>query len=410
MRKHRGYRRKPIKIYPLPEAVTGGKPWAVREAAEHETPHVDLGTYSMAIPVEETAEAAWIRLHEMAHARWTPVNAGKTAAAEGVQPLTANACEDARIHRKLADAEFPIGRALTPDDMGKLAEHFEAGRLNPLDASRLLMASIGTGDERDIAALVRTLDGGASIEEITRDVWRRCFGKRRPAFSKTVEAAVAIEEWFATPPDPEVLESMEGPLERLAQADRGHRPKGEAVWGTMYVETPPRPLSLPARIRTRTRRALQEGSFPRNWHRLPIDGAVFSRKTRRLAGGAVLIDQSGSMSLSAEDVLAIVVAAPAAIVATYAGRGTFGTLRVLAKDGKRVNDGDVHLAMGGNTVDGPALEWIGRMPGPRFWVSDGLATSLGGDAIRSAAAIAMRRDIRRVDNVSGLVEALAERR
>ena len=409
-RRHRGYRRKPIRILPLPEAVSGGKPWTVREAAKSETPHVDLGTYAMAIPIDETPESAWIRLHEMAHARWTPVNSGKTAAAEGIEPLTANACEDARIHRKLRDAEFPIGRALTPDDMAKLAEIFDRGMMEPLDSARLLMASIGTGDERGIAELISAIEGGRAIVDVTRDVWRQAFGKRRPAFGKTIEAGKALEDWFKTPPDPEVLESMEDPLGRLPDYDTGKRGAGETVWGAMNVETPPRPLSLPARIRRRTRRALPEGSFPRNWHRLPVDGAVFSRKAKRLPGGAVLIDQSGSMSLSAEDVLAIVSAAPAAIVATYAGDARTGTLRVLAMNGKRVNDADVHLEMGGNTVDGPALEWIGRFPGPRFWVSDGLAFGISGDSIRDAAKLAMKHDIRRVDTCADLIEAMADHR
>lgn len=408
-RKHRGYRRKPVRIYPLPEAVSGGKPWKVREAAEHETPHVDLGTYSMAIPIEETREAAWIRLHEMAHARWTPVNAHKTAAAEGLQPLTVNAAEDARIHRKLRDAGFPIGRALTEDEAAKMAEHIASGMLEPLDAARLLMASIGTGDEPGIAAAIGEMEGGPSIVEITRDVWRQAFGKRRPAFPKTIEAGKALEDWFLKPPDPEILEAMEDPLGKLPQYDTGRRAPGETVWGTMTIETPPRPLALPARIRRRVRRALPEGSFPRNWHRLPVDGAVFSRKAKRVPGGSVLIDQSGSMSLSPADVLAIVSAAPAAIVATYAGDARTGVLRVLAMNGKRVNDADVHLTQSGNTVDGPALEWIARFPGPRFWVSDGLAYGVAGDAVRDAAKIAMRHSIRRVDTCADLVEAMRDR-
>lgn len=407
-RKRRAGIPRPVRIYPLPEAVSGGKGWKVRETREHEVPHVDLSTYGMAIPVDDDPVSAWIRLHEMAHARWTPVNAGTTAAAEGVQPLTANACEDARIHRKLRDAGFRLGRALTDTDFAKLAEHFAL--MEPIDASRLLMASIGTQDEAGIVALVRAMDGGRAVEEVTRDVWRQCFGKRRPAFPRTIDAARALEDWFLDPPDPEVLESMGDVLEKLpALPDTGHRAPGEAVWGTMKVETPALPLRLPVRVRSRTRRAQVEGSFPRNWHRLAIDGAVFSKTTKRLPGGAVLIDQSGSMSLEPADVLAILLGAPAAIVATYAGRDESGILRILARNGKRCLDPDVYIALGNNTVDGPALEWLGRQNGPRYWVSDGLATSPSGDAIRSAARIAMRHEIQRVDNVAMLIEAMDER-
>lgn len=409
-KRREGSAKRPVRIYPLPEAVTGGKTWKVREAGEHETPHVDLASYAMAIPTDDNPIDAAIRLHEMAHARWTPVNAWKSAAAESLQPMTVNACEDARIQRKLADAGFALAAVLRPDDVTAYEEHFEAGRMEPLDAARLLMAAIGTGDEGTIAGMVRGMEGGRAIEEVTRDVWRQCFGKRRPAFPKTIEAGKALEDWFADPPDTEVLRDITKVLERLPSLpDTGRRAPGEAIWGTMKVETVPLPLRLPSRIRTRTRRALPEGSFPRNWHRLPVDGAVFSRKTKRLPGGVVLIDQSGSMSFTPEDVLAILLAAPAAIVATYAGQSSTGILRVLASGGKRCKDSDVYLPMNNNTVDGPALEWIGRLPGPRFWVSDGLATSVGGDAIRSAAKIALAKDIRRVDDVAGLMEALEDR-
>ena len=323
--------------------------------------------------------------------------------------MTANACEDARIHRKLLDAGFTLGRALTDDETEKMRTLFTDGHMEPFDASRLLISAIGTGDEAAIAQMLRD-HGMRAVEEITRDIYRTSFGKRRPSFPRTVEAAKAIEDWFRkAPPDPDVLESMGEVLERLpTMPDTGRRAPGEAVWGTMKIETPALPLRLPSRIRTRTRRALPEGSFPRNWHRLVTDGAVFSRKTKRLAGGVVLIDQSGSMRFEPDDVLAILLAAPAAIVATYAGQARTGVLRVIARDGKRCHDADVHIPFGGNTVDGPALEWIAKHPGPRYWVSDGLATSCGGDAIRSAARIAMKHSIRRVDDIGGLIEALSE--
>ena len=402
---------RPVRIYPLPEAVSGGRTWAVREAGTNETPHVDLGTYAMAIPTEDDPVAAWVRLHEMAHARWTPVNAHKTAAAEALTPMSLNACEDARIHRKLRDADFPIGKALRAEDEQRIAEHFAAGGMEALDAARFLMAAIGTGDEPFVRDQVRSIEGGRAIEEVVRDVWRTCFGKRRPAFPKTIEAAKALDDWFGEPPDTEVLADLEKVLHRLPdRPDTGRRAPGEAVWGTMKIEKVPLPLRLPSRIRNRTRRCIPEGAVPRNWHRLPIDGAVFTKKTKRLAGGVVLIDQSGSMHFTPDDVLTILLAAPAAVVATYAGHSASGVLRILAAGGKRCKDEDVHLTMDNNTVDGPALEWIGGLPGPRFWVSDGLATSPGGDAIRSAVRIAMKHSIRRVDDVAGLMEALDEHR
>jgi hypothetical protein len=402
----RASRVRPVRVFPLPEAVTG-KPWTIREAGEHETPHVELQGRTMAIPIGQSGVDAWIRLHEMAHARWTPANAGQSAASEGLQHRTANACEDARIHRKLADAGFPLGSALEDRDLAKWVEHFEAGRMEPIDSARLLMAAIGTADEPAITRLVRQA-GQAAVEEVVRDTWRQCFGRRRPAFPRTIEAAKILEDWFLVPPPPEVLESLGETLEGLNERgdDDGRRARGEAVWGAMRIETPALPLRLPSRVRTRKRRALAEGSFPRNWHRLASDGAVFSRRFPRLAGGAVLVDQSGSMSFEPADVLAILEAAPAAVVATYAGSAATGVLRILARDGRRCLDSEVWLTMKNNTVDGPALHWLGSQSGPRFWVSDGLATSVSGDAVRDAAKIAMRHEVVRVGDVTELLETI----
>jgi hypothetical protein len=94
------------------------------------------------------------------------------------------------------------------------------------------------------------------------------------------------------------------------------------------------------------------------------------------------------------------------VVATYAGSAATGVLRILARDGRRCLDSEVWLTMKNNTVDGPALHWLGSQSGPRFWVSDGLATSVSGDAVRDAAKIAMRHEVVRVGDVTELLETI----
>jgi len=64
----------------------------------------------------------------------------------------------------------------------------------------------------------------------------------------------------------------------------------------------------------RGRIASEEGTLPRNIYRYLVDGRVFQHVRRRL-GGAVLIDCSGSMSLSAEDLKSILKHSPGACVA-----------------------------------------------------------------------------------------------
>ena len=401
-RRPRGVR--PVRILPLPEAVNGGKQWTIQESASA-VPSADVTHRVMTIPTRDHPHDERIRLHEMAHARWSPANGVKLIRDAGLLHSTGNACEDARIHRKLIAAGFNLrGRAHSDELVEDLVERIGNGQLSVLDSAGLLMAAMETGEERFIESAMHGAGMGAVVA-IVHDVYRANFSDRRPAFARTVDAATVLEEWFRDDPDPESLEGLTY-LGDCDMDDDGERPGGAVRWGAMKVEDPAMPLRLPAKVRSRTRRSTPEGSVPRNWHRYCSDGAVFTQRTKRLPGGAVLIDQSGSMYLDAEGVLAIVMAAPAAIVATYAGQGDYGVLRILARDGRRVADEGVYLGMGDNTVDGPALEWLGAQVTPRYWVSDGMATSPAGNAIADAARIALRHRVVRVNSVDDLVDRL----
>ena len=77
------------------------------------------------------------------------------------------------------------------------------------------------------------------------------------------------------------------------------------------------------------------------------------------------------MQFCGEDILEIMQLLPAVTIAMYNGRGTTGTLRIIAKNGKRVADDYLNRHSGyGNVVDGPALEWLGTQSAKRIWVSD----------------------------------------
>ena len=62
---------------------------------------------------------------------------------------------------------------------------------------------------------------------------------------------------------------------------------------------------------------------------------------------------------------------PAVNIAMYNGYYNGGNLRIIAKNGMRVDDTylDDHSG-GGNVIDGPALRWLAEMPPRRIWVSD----------------------------------------
>lgn len=158
------------------------------------------------------------------------------------------------------------------------------------------------------------------------------------------------------------------PEDQLKQPKTG--PYDDIVWGDMTITTPPLPRRLPPKRTGRKHRPTDSGAVPVGMHRLKIDGRVFTRKQRYM-GGVVLVDQSGSMHMTAAQVAELIVTAPGIEVWGYAGKSEYGELRRLAKNGRWVADADLKINMGGNTVDYPALEYISKLPEPRIWVSDG---------------------------------------
>lgn len=170
----------------------------------------------------------------------------------------------------------------------------------------------------------------------------------------------------------------------------------------------------------RKRIASAVGKNPRRIQRLLTDPQmrVFDR-VQRGSGGVVLIDGSGSMTLSHKNVLRILEASPGAIVAIYSdmdeGKGEKPNIHILAKDGKMVaSDKEMPRFGAGNGCDLPALEWAikqrERGSTPVVWVTDGgVCTSGGGWAPRLAVACiktAQKHNVLCVEDTDEAVDAL----
>ena len=122
------------------------------------------------------------------------------------------------------------------------------------------------------------------------------------------------------------------------------------------------------------------GRNPRRITRLLTDPErrIFDR-TVRGAGGVVLVDTSGSMSLSHDEVRAIVENSPSALVAQYSGGSRVKpNLYVIANKGRMVDK--MPRPNGGNCMDLPALKWAVAQRqtrnAPVIWVSDGGVTGV----------------------------------
>ena len=178
---------------------------------------------------------------------------------------------------------------------------------------------------------------------------------------------------------------------KMASAFDNHRSKekhkpsmeeriSQVKWGKMTTRTAPQTNKLPRMKISRSKyRAAEDGAIPRYPHRAFTDGRVFSRR-RKVHGGSVLIDDSGSMGFDTDDVRYIVETAPAVNIAAYSGTYWEGELVILANGkGTYATIEAKNLPYGGgNTVDFPALQWLAKQEKPRIWVTDGYVVPGGG--------------------------------
>jgi hypothetical protein len=214
--------------------------------------------------------------------------------------------------------------------------------------------------------------------------------------------------------DPKPFGTQPDILDRLEQDKYNDRCR----WGEMKMHTPPLTERLARKKGRQGMKHVDRGGALRNVNRVKMDGKPFRREVKgRKRSGAILLDLSGSMSVSNAQLEEAVKQCPQAVIAAYSGSGLSGwdngDLIILARDGKAVPDARAAIrkaGMGGNNqVDLPALEWLVRearkQHGVPIWVSDGYATCPGynGDPVTECAVYAFRHGVHRVSSFSQLL-------
>lgn len=451
------------RTFPVPEAIapsgTGArgrkpskvKPWQIEES---KIAAVDLENRRMIVPLDESERSRFLRAHEQGHIRWTPKSAG---CPDDVPMSAYQSAEDNRINYLLRNKAGISPERPLVDSRGheRFAEDWAAGRISDLEIASLLMASRGTPDHDALRGRLYdalTLDeygemeSGAldslcaAVNRLAKKNAEHCRTRGNPQYSETVEVARMMRDTFSadvssadspvmTSPGLETVErdlgglsESDGTVSRaLADAAEGAEYSDYAgsdtnSWVPMEVVKQPLAESFPARMKGPKPRPTDEGSVFGHPHRILTDGRVFRTKPRRKGTGTVLIDVSGSMSLSAEDVREIVGALPASTVAIYSGGhhpGTdeeVGILRIIAAGGRRARPEGMTNgpSMGGNMCDGPALKWLAKMPAPRIWICDGVVTGYGdmsaANLSREAGIIAKQAGIMRLPTMTEALE------
>lgn len=402
-------------ITPLPEAIDGRK-WDI-EFCPQGSGSMDPTSRTMVIPPFHDASSRFIRAHELGHAKITPRTAAHTICRKYAISMDAlQACEDLRVHHYLGHAGITLTGSLQNEDVATLVKNIRDS-IRRLAAT--LVSCLHTQDWHRLTAEVEKHLEAPIYNELLASIHmidkRLCAGKglhRRIGMRNcTAPAAKLFDALFTahangSVPSPDCTV----PIHTMPI------PKRAIPWGTLTIEHLPASLSRPTRCVTSTRTFSDEGSVLKAVHRLPVDGRVFCR-TRKRKGGTVLVDVSGSMRFTQEDLHRIVSTAPAATVAMYSGRRRKGVLTVVAENGRMANDDGLAKANAhgsGNVVDGPALEWLAKQDQPRLWVSDGLVTGIydnaSADLGAEALLICRKAHIQQVPKAKMVAKLLAGRR
>jgi hypothetical protein len=399
-------------VYPLPEA-TDGNPWVVRSGRGQ----CDTVGRVLSVPLGEGEADRFVRNHEVGHAKITPrVPAYKQCRKHGVSMTALQCCEDMRVHHFLTKAKVAMTGHLDFYDAQCLVRR-QLGNERVLGAS--LCSAWETEDANRLINILSTL--------VNEDVLNQLLNKVR-LINERLQMGKGIYRWIGmrncTIPAARLFDTLfpengERPGDYgnvPLQALKGRRTGGR--WGEMEIQTLPQSMRRSISPIAQRRIFHNEGSRLVAPYRLPVDGRVFCQKKRQV-GGTVLIDVSGSMSLSLQDLKKIVAVAPAATIAVYSGRGKSGTLTIIGERGRLVDDRGLQEACqsSGNIIDGPSLRWLSLQESPRIWVSDGLVTGeddhhtidLAVDAQRICSQAQIRR-VGKAEAVADLLKAIAQKR
>lgn len=429
------------KAYPYPQIITGDE-WHVLEPTDsNPTPRTDNLNKQMYVPMDRECErcginhSRLIRRHELGHAKWSPKTIGKLP--NGVRSDAVEALEEVRINYRLGRyAKLPINDYLVcPDylelNVNNLVFHNSVADiiLYLLDAWSYVDGSDGINFAKSVQILRDAIDVNNKdismlrkaelkfalnvardyIAQMQRHKWNTPPSYRK--VQKLAETLSVILNAFIDKPKPEDVKNIpmpsngEGEGEESESEDEGEKldgsvsaleqrmrrelmeemmyssTRGIGYWGEMEIHNPALTVNLQGRLKnSRQYRASDYGYNPKYINRYCIDKKIFKQK-QRVKGGTILIDASGSMSFSGSDILEVMKILPAVNIAMYNGKfGRTGDLRIIAKNGMRVDD--KYLAKytgGGNLVDGPALRWLATMPARRIWVSDMQVFGASGD-------------------------------
>ena len=407
--------------------------WTVEAcAAKRGLPNTNIAHRTLTAPVDSTPMSRSIRAHEMMHAKVTPGFEIDAWVERGIASHPAlTAVEELRVNLLCTKAGFDMKHDLSDDGETADGERIAANR-DWRGAVFMSIATVGTASHKKFLTGIRRHDRfwGKCLLDISKRAHRYMEKSWRTGTLASTEvdenANIAplgfghterLAEWVdriaeQEPPEPPPEESAAVVEVEAVQADEtddadadgqkrqlihsnigisdpriqegfGERLKGITpdtgnyygvpVWGDLEIEPLPLTTLVPGTI-GKKRIPSNTGRSPRRLHRYLTDPEmrIFDR-TIKGVGGVLVLDASGSMSLTKKQIREILQAAPGVTVLAYTDKGTGPNAWVLARKGRMVEElpGTGH----GNGVDYPAIVWgvenRQKSSSPVIWVSDG---------------------------------------
>ena len=384
-------------LRPLPELIqrrdgTNDEPgeWQIDPCpADRGVPRTAVLLKHMVVPVQNYQLDRVIRAHEMMHAKVSPGDRGPWLDRGIASSRALVAAEECRVNFLVNKAGFDI--SILEDGTEMNAGERIAERGDWAEAVYFMAAVSGTGGINKYLTGIRRHKPGwgprlRRIHELLQKELRRIWRQegRRSLTSTTTRtgrdpANELIDGFFHTEAIAEYLDRLaDSPISKDdLESHRLQRAEDAGTWAQLNVKEQNLTRHVPGGLGKR-RIASNMGRNPRRLSRLLTDPQkrIFDRKVKG-NGGVVLIDYSGSMSLSEKDVLEIMEAAPGCTVACYSTNGWDWdgkpNLWVLGARGRMTTN--IPKSRVGNGVDHPALVWAvqqkQRRSAPIVWVTDG---------------------------------------
>lgn len=416
------------------------RPWSVYECDIRESA-VDITSREAWLPYPYTEAQQQARLHEMCHVKhspgpdqpegnWPPhfLDVTRRVMAEGVTPDPAAVehlslmLEENRIDWTLwsrygidvRGAREVLDWTLMPDPTSLLSALGQC-----LQLAWTVWGSRGLSSRRGLALPpARTPD--PETGEYFDKCWAYLCNEARPVAMAMIQACLAMYEtptharrnqsaaelcsFFPAAPPPKPEAPPEKPAERARQAEEKRKEKehedfledqetgksgGVEQQGGVEYHDHTTNLRRPSMRISRRRVPISQGVDMRHAHRYFLDKAVFSQ--RLLTEGGLMIDGSGSMKWTDQDLRRVMAVLPAITVGIYSGFGSFvssGSLQRSAQRGRSIPtyarictiakggrfsryEGLDPGANKGNDCDFEALQLLAHWPKPRLWLSDG---------------------------------------